>query len=376
MSPFRGRGLVPCAEKSGRSIRVRAGMQDAPGTKLAMTSLWPTTAFFAGTRHDLFFVLALVATAATIALLVVSVRLDLAPRASLGGRVNRRRPAARDPREALALVGDTLAATHNPAALLPVILRATSEATGAAAGRLLRSGNEVAAVGEIPRRAAPLALELSPQGAEATTMLLYPPRHGFDAESKRLAMWLASQASIALENAHLHHVVQRQAVTDELTGLVNRRRFMTALAAEIGRGSRVGQPSLILADLDDFKLVNDRFGHPVGDDLLQAFAAAMLECLRDVDVPARLGGEEFAVLVPETSLAGALAVAERLRTLVGAPLLFRHGEEISATASFGVAELLPGEGADALLRRADAALYRAKAAGKNTVSVAASIAVA
>ena len=335
---------------------------------MTITSL--ITALIPGTRQELFFALAITATLSTLALLVVSVRAELAERSAPRTRRNRRASAARDPREALALVGDTLAATHNPAALLPVILRATSEATGAAAGRLLVGDEEIASVGVVPRRSSPLAFDLAPHGEHLTTMLLYPPRRGFDAESERLATWLASQASIALENAHLHHVVQRQAVTDELTGLVNRRRFMTALAAEIARTSRVEQPSLILADLDDFKLVNDRFGHPVGDDLLQAFAGAMQECLRDVDVAARLGGEEFAVLMPETSLAGALAVAERLRLLVEAPLLVRHDQGITATASFGVAELAQGEDADEFLRRADAALYRAKAAGKNTAAVA------
>ena len=337
-----------------------------------MTTTMLITGFIAGTRQDLFFALAVTATLATLALLVVSLRAELGGERSPPARPNRRRAsAARDPREALALVGDTLAATHNPAALLPVILRATSEATGAAAGRLVRAGDEIAAVGVIPRRSEPLALELASPGELPTTMLLYPPRRGFDKESQRLATWLASQASIALENAHLHHVVQRQATTDELTGLVNRRRFMAALRTEIARASRVEQPSLILADLDDFKLVNDRFGHPVGDDLLQAFAAAMRACLRDVDVAGRLGGEEFAVLLPDTPLDAALAVAERLRLLVETPLLVRHDVDISATASLGVAELLDGEGADELLRRADAALYRAKAAGKNTVSLAA-----
>ena len=337
-----------------------------------MTTTLLITGFIAATRQDLFFALAVTATLATLALLVVSVRAELGGERSPPARPNRRRAsAARDPREALALVGDTLAATHNPAALLPVILRATSEATGAAAGRLLRAGAEIAAVGEIPRRSEPLALELASPGELSTTMLLYPPRRGFDTESKRLATWLASQASIALENAHLHHVVQRQATTDELTGLVNRRRFMAALRAEIARPSRLEQPSLILADLDDFKLVNDRFGHPVGDDLLQARTHRRRECLKQV-VPH--GVEEFAVLLPDTPLTAALAVAERLRLLVETPLLVRHEVDITATASLGVAELLDGEGGDELLRRADAALYRAKAAGKNTVSIAAAAA--
>ncbi|MDQ3992799.1 MAG: GGDEF domain-containing protein [Actinomycetota bacterium] len=323
-------------------------------------------------RQDLFFALAVAATVATIVLLVLTVRTDFG-RFGRRERHDRRISAsgARDPREALALVGDTLAATHNPEALLPVILRATAEATGAAAGRMLESGREIASVGAIPLASEPLRLELTSPSEGETTMLLYPPSSGFDDEAERLASWLASQASIALENARLHHVVQRQAVTDELTGLVNRRRFMTALDTEIARTTRVSPPSLILADLDDFKRVNDEFGHPIGDELLQAFAQALLAYVRDIDIPARLGGEEFAVLLPETPLDGAFAVAERLqRFLASSPLLVRVGRDIGTTASFGVAELHEGEEADEFLRRADAALYRAKAEGKNQVVAA------
>ena len=128
----------------------------------------------------------------------------------------------------------------------------------------------------------------------------------------KLAEWLSSQAAIALENARLHDVVQWQAITDELTGLVNRRRFLDALRSEIGRGQRLGgQLSVVLADLDDFKLVNDRFGHHAGDEVLLAFADLLRAHGRDVDVAARLGGEEFAILLPETGIEGASAGAER-----------------------------------------------------------------
>jgi diguanylate cyclase (GGDEF)-like protein len=327
--------------------------------------------FAAVSRQDLFFGLALLATLATIALVVVTIKTDLRRPERSSRRDRREGQRSRDPREALALVGDTLAATHNPDALLPVILRATAEAIGASGGRMVRAVTEIAAVGAAPREVSPLELELASPGDGRTQMLLYPPLGGFDAEAERLATWLASQASIALENARLHHVVQHQAVTDELTGLVNRRRFMTALDAEIARTSRVRPPALILADLDDFKRVNDDFGHPIGDEVLQEFARALGTCVRDIDIPARLGGEEFAVLLPETSLEGAAAVAERLqRVLTAAPLLVRGGRSIDATASFGVAELVEGETADALLRRADAALYGAKAEGKNRVVVA------
>jgi diguanylate cyclase (GGDEF)-like protein len=338
-----------------------------------MANTWTLVTIAVDSRHDVFFVLAVVATLATIALVAVTVRAELSRGPTHVSPRDRRgsHGVPADPREALALVGDTLAATHNPTALLPVILRATAEATGAAAGRLIDAGEEISSVGAIPADVEPLALELAQPGEGPTTMLLYPPARGFDAEAERLAAWLASQAAIALENARLHHVVQRQAVTDELTGLVNRRRFMSALGHEIGRTTRTMPPAIIFADLDDFKRVNDRFGHPTGDVLLQAFAVALREHIRDIDIPARLGGEEFAVLLPETTLEGARAVAERLqRFLATSPILSGRGRDIRTTASFGVAQLIEGEPAEALLRRVDAALYRAKADGKNQVVAA------
>ena len=122
---------------------------------------------------------------------------------------------------------------------------------------------------------------------------------GLSPDATALAEWLASQAAIALENARLHHVVRRQALTDALTGLVNRRRFIEALDAEITRASRLGATlSVLLADLDDFKRINDRFGHAAGDEALRTFADLLRGQLRGIDTAARLGGEEFAVLLP------------------------------------------------------------------------------
>ena len=184
------------------------------------------------------------------------------------------------------------------------------------------------------------------------TLELNPPDGGFGDETMKLAEWLSSQAAIALENARLHDIVQWQAITDELTGLVNRRRFLDALRSEITRGQRLGgRLSVVLADLDDFKLVNDRFGHHAGDEVLIAFADLIKAHGRDVDVAARLGGEEFAILLPETGLDGASAVAERLRlSLAELQIPLGVGEKVTVTASFGVAEL----GESAVRRRAPA----------------------
>jgi diguanylate cyclase (GGDEF)-like protein len=321
--------------------------------------------------------LALVATFATLVLLFWTLRAAGETRRLALRRHarDRRRPTIagrRDAREALALVGDALAATHNPRALLPVILNVIAEATGARGGQLVHDGEEVGWVGEVGHARSALEFDLSPGGeAGQTILVLHPPPGGFSAETRRLGEWLSSQAAIALENARLHDVVQRQAITDELTGLVNRRRFLAALEAEVVRARRLGGPlSVVLADLDDFKPINDRFGHHAGDAVLVGFAGVIREHVRDVDVAGRLGGEEFALLLPETDLRGAQAGAERLRrSLAEQELALADGHVHRVTASFGVAQLAPGQSGDELLRAADAALYRAKAGGKNRVSL-------
>jgi predicted signal transduction protein with EAL and GGDEF domain len=198
-------------------------------------------------------------------------------RASAGQPSPRRRAAVRgDPREALSLLGNALAATHDPRALLPVILEVTVEAAGATGGRVLERGRELAYVGEESAEP-PDRIPLSVTGDDADTIVvLFPPMGGFSDETAQLARWLVSQAAIALENAELHHVVQRQAMTDELTGLANRRRFMEALGAEIERAERFGRAlAILLADIDDFKRINDRFGHHVGDDALRRFSGLL-----------------------------------------------------------------------------------------------------
>jgi diguanylate cyclase (GGDEF)-like protein len=279
-------------------------------------------------------------------------------------------PSQRDAREALALVGDALAATHDQRALLPVILETMIEATGAVGGRLLADGREVARAGERGEEREALKRELGGEDVGWDGLLvLHPPPGGFSDEARELARWLASQASIALENARLHTVVKEQAVTDALTGLANRRRFIEELAEEVSRAERYGGPlAVVLADLDDFKAVNDRFGHLTGDEVLKAFATVLRERLREADLPARIGGEEFAILLRETDLAGGTELAEQLRSRLAAlRLTAPDGRRLSVTASFGISAYPQARSEDQLLPLADAALYRAKALGKNRV---------
>jgi diguanylate cyclase (GGDEF)-like protein len=271
--------------------------------------------------------------------------------------------------DAIARFGDALAATHDPYALLPVIVESAVEATGAIGGRLVVEGNELARAGE-PSAAGGPELEIPLEsGSEQALLILAPAGAEFAPESRELASWLGSQAAVALENARLHRLVERQAVTDGLTELANRRQFEQALAGEISRAERFGgMLALILADLDDFKQVNDRYGHQAGDEVLRQFAAVLRETVRDVDLPARYGGEEFAVLLPQTDLEGAERLAERLRQAVAErPMTKRPGALVAVTASFGVASFPEASTPAALFAAADEALYRAKAAGKNRV---------
>jgi diguanylate cyclase (GGDEF)-like protein len=318
-----------------------------------------------GTVRWTFLVLAVAATVATLVLLLWSMRgRGRVPQAT---RSDRRRPSGlrRDPREALALVGDALAATHNPRVLLPVILEVITEATDALGGQIFSGADEVAWLGEVGGTRKPLTLELD----GTTRLLLFPPDDGFSKETRTLAEWLASQAAVALDNARLHDIVQRQAITDDLTGLVNRRRFIEALDAEVERARSFGSPlTIVLADLDNFKQVNDEFGHHGGDVVLRAFADLIRSHVRDVDVSGRIGGEEFAILLPETDGAGASRVAERMRrSLNEVAIPLSDGASIHVASSFGVAALEPDQSGDDLLRAADAALYRAKDEGKNRV---------
>lgn len=321
--------------------------------------------------------LAALATLALIALLAWTVSQLLARRAPSaapeGANGDRRRGGARGGRrvrDAVALVGEALAATHDPEALLPVILQSAIEATGAAGARVVSGGDEVARAGDPGSGGKPLTLRLGTDEDVVGRMLLYPPAGGsFGREAVQLANWLAAQASIALENERLHRTVKRQAITDELTQLANRRRFTETLSLEVRRAERFGDRlTLVLADLDDFKQINDRYGHQTGDEVLRRFAEVLRENVRDFDLPVRFGGEEFAVLLPETGPEGGEQLAHRLATALARLRMPEIGADVSpVTASFGVASFPEAKTAEEILTAADRALYQAKAAGKNRV---------
>lgn len=191
-----------------------------------------------------------------------------------------------------------------------------------------------------------------------------------------LAVWISlhfSRLNRALrlevaERQRLQEDLERLANTDALTGLPNRRFFMAQLAGELARRHRYGHPlSLLMLDLDHFKQVNDRWGHAAGDEALRLFADSVQCCLRTQDVVGRLGGEEFAILLPETAENVALPVAERIRArLEQTPLPSSKGES-HVTVSIGVTQAQDSDDLESLLHRADQALYAAKERGRNRV---------
>jgi diguanylate cyclase (GGDEF)-like protein/PAS domain S-box-containing protein len=159
------------------------------------------------------------------------------------------------------------------------------------------------------------------------------------------------------------------ATTDSLTGLANRRRFMELAQREFTRSRRYQGPlTMLMMDIDHFKRVNDTHGHDVGDEVLRALAATSIKALREADILGRLGGEEFGVLLPETEATAAMEVAERLRRAVEAAAMATGGGELRITVSIGAASLSGDTtSVEALLKRADVALYEAKQSGRNRV---------
>jgi diguanylate cyclase (GGDEF)-like protein len=192
----------------------------------------------------------------------------------------------------------------------------------------------------------------------------------FSQDERELFAYLAGQAAVSIENVDLHEHVQRQAVTDELTGLSNHRRFQEVIAQEAGRAKRFGQDlGLVMLDIDHFKTVDDSYGHQQRDVVLREVARVLRDSSREIDEPARYGGEELEVALPHTDVDGAYLFAERVRIALEAlriPRLDGGGGQLRVTASFGAAAM-PGTGDDtgSLIGAADAALYQARRAGRN-----------
>jgi diguanylate cyclase (GGDEF)-like protein/PAS domain S-box-containing protein len=187
----------------------------------------------------------------------------------------------------------------------------------------------------------------------------------------RLLTAAGDQFGVAVERAQLFGEVQQLAVTDSLTGLNNRRHLFVLAEHEFERAQRYANPlAIMMLDLDFFKRVNDTYGHAIGDHVLCMVAERCAGNLREVDILGRYGGEEFVVLLPETNLASASIVAERLCRLIGDEPIKTEKGPVSVTVSLGVAPLDDAcESFDALLERADQALYAAKENGRNQVAV-------
>jgi len=165
---------------------------------------------------------------------------------------------------------------------------------------------------------------------------------------------------------------EAQGVSDPLTGLKNRRGFDIILSSQVATSRAGNQPlSLILADIDHFKAINDHYGHPAGDDVLRWFARILSSNVKGRDTVARYGGEEFAVILPATPLENACKVAAHIKAQLEQQLWQKPGTPntlLRVTASFGVAQLAEGEGTSSLVSRADARLYDAKTGGRNRVA--------
>ncbi|HEY2005581.1 MAG TPA: diguanylate cyclase [Solirubrobacteraceae bacterium] len=303
-------------------------------------------------------------------------------------------------RRSIRSIGDAFAANLDRDALLELALRTAMDAVAADRGRvvtareggpelteLMRSGrvtglepsiieSEQSALGgdgigqawtkELAIATVALG-EVASGGPTHGLITVARPGSSFNEDDLELLRSLAARATLALANVNLHRDVQRQAVTDDLTGLTTHGRFQQLLGAEMEQVRRYQYPvGLVMLDIDDFKSINDVYGHQQGDVVLRSVADVLRENSRDVDVAARYGGEEMALILPHTDLDGTYVIAERVREAIEAlrvPLLEGSGA-LQITASLGAAASINGH-KDELITAADNALYVAKREGKN-----------
>lgn len=192
----------------------------------------------------------------------------------------------------------------------------------------------------------------------------------FDRKKEGNGLYMHSVIRDITERRTLQLELERQATLDELTGLFNRRYFITNANQEIRRSQRYGNPaSMMMMDIDHFKNVNDTYGHGTGDIALQQVASTCMKNLRNTDILGRIGGEEFAVFMPETSLENAALVAERLRREIEMMTVLSLEEKtpIPLTISIGVSDFQKGDNLSNLMARTDKFLYRAKESGRNRI---------
>jgi diguanylate cyclase (GGDEF)-like protein/PAS domain S-box-containing protein len=216
---------------------------------------------------------------------------------------------------------------------------------------------------------APLILENHAIGALSMES---SSKAAFNESDLHLVISFAATATAAIRNAQLHAEVQKQAITDGLTGTYNRRGFFELGLREVERANRFGRTlAAIMMDIDNFKDVNDKFGHAAGDQVLQTVSGILVENIRKIDILGRYGGDEFAILLPEIDMFAATGVAERLRQCIADTTVpsERKGP-IRVTASLGVAKLSTTiKDLEGLLQNADRAMYHAKNIGRNRVEI-------